>query len=67
MKFHDILMVIDNNTLIRTVVTLFGMEFETECYADRFLDFGTDELLNKRVTDMSVTEENVLEITLENK
>lgn len=66
MKFHDILMVIDNNTLIRTVVTLFGMEFETECYEDRFLDFGTDELLNKRVTDMSVTEENVLEITLEN-
>lgn len=66
MKFHDILMVIDNNTLIRTVVTLFGMEFETERYADCFLDFGTDELLNKRVTDMSVTEENVLEITLEN-
>ena len=66
MKFHDILMTIDNSTLIRTVVTMFGMEFETEHYADYFLDCGTDELLNKRVTDMSVTEENVLEITLEN-
>lgn len=66
MKFHDILMVIDNSTLIRTVVTIFGMEFEAERYADCFLDYGTDELLNKRVTDMSVTEENVLEITLEN-
>lgn len=67
MKFHDILMTIDNNTLIRTVVTMFGMKFKTEHYADYFLDCGTDELLDKRVTDMRVTENNVLEITLENK
>lgn len=67
MKFHDILMTIDNNTLIRTVVTMFGMEFETEHYADYFLDCGTDEFLDKRVTDMRATENNALEITLENK
>lgn len=67
MKFHDILMTIDNNTLIRTVVAMFGMKFKTEHCADYFLDCGTDELLDKRVTDMRVTENNVLEITLENK
>lgn len=67
MKFHDILMTIDNSTLIRTVVTVFGMKFETERFPDDFLSCGTDELLNKRVADMSVTEENVLEIILENK
>lgn len=67
MKFHDILMIIDNSTLIRTVVTVFGMKFETERFSDDFLSCGTDELLNKRVVDMRVTEENVLEIILENK
>lgn len=67
MKFCDILMVIDNSTLIRTVVTMFGMEFKTEHYADYFLAYETDELLDKRVTDMRVTEKNVLEIILENK
>lgn len=67
MKFHDILMVIDNNTLIRTVVTVFGMEFEAEHYADYFLACETDELLDKRVTEMRVTEKNGLEIILENK
>lgn len=67
MKFHDILMVIDNSTLIRTAVTTFGMKFETEYFADDFLSCGTDELLDKRVVDMRMTEENVLEIILENK
>lgn len=67
MKFHDILMAIDNSTLIRTVVTMFGMKFETERFPDDFLSCGTDELLDKRVTDMRVTEKNVLEIILENK
>ena len=67
MNFYDILMIIDNSTLIRTVVTTFGMKFETEHFADDFLSCGTDELLDKRVTDMRVTEKNVLEINLENK
>lgn len=67
MKLYDILMVIDNSTLIRIVVAMFGMEFEAEHFADDFLSCGTDELLDKRVTDMRVTEKNVLEIILENK
>lgn len=67
MKFCDILMVIDNSTLIRTVVTMFGMKLKTEHYADYFLAYETDELLDKRATDMRVTEKNVLEIILENK
>lgn len=67
MKFYDILMAIDNSTLIRTVVTTFGVEFKTEHRADYFLSCGTDELLGKRVTDMRVAEKNVLEIILENE
>lgn len=67
MKLYDILMVIDNSTLIRIVVAMFGMKFKTEHRADYFLGCGTDELLGKRVADMRVTEKNVLEIVLENK
>lgn len=67
MKFHDILMAIDNSTLIRTAVTMFGMEFKTAHRADYFLGCGTDELLGKRVADMRVAEKNVLEIILENE
>lgn len=67
MNFYDILMTIDNSTLIRTAVTMFGMKFKTEHRADYFLGCGTDELLHKRVADMRVTEKNVLEIILENK
>lgn len=67
MKLYDILMVIDNSTLIRIVVAMFGMKFKTEHRVDYFLGCGTDELLGKRVADMRVTEKNVLEIILENK
>lgn len=56
MKFYDILMIIDNSTLIRTVVTMFGMKFKTEYFSDDFLSCGTDELLGRRVADMRVTE-----------
>jgi hypothetical protein len=55
-------MIIDNSTLIRTVVTTFGMKFETEHFADDFLSCGTDELLDKRVTDMRVTEKMCLKL-----
>lgn len=67
MKFYDILMVINNNALIRATVTMFGMKFKTEHRAYYFLGCETDELLDKRVADMKVTEKNVLEIILENK
>lgn len=66
MKFYDILMLIDNNTLIRRVVTISGIKFEIEHYAKCFLGCETDDLLDRRVTDMRVTK-NVLEIILENK
>lgn len=65
MKFHDILMVIDNSTMIRAIVTIFGMEFKAEHYANYFLSCTPDELLNKRVTDMRIAEKNVLEVALE--
>lgn len=62
MKFYDILMVINNNALIRTTVIMFGMKFKTEHRADYFLGCGTDELLDKRVADMKVTEKMCLKL-----
>lgn len=65
MKFYDILMLIDNDTMIRTIVTIFGIEFKVEHYVNYFLNCRADELLNKRVTDMRAAADNVFEITLE--
>ena len=64
MKFNDILMAIDNNTMIRVTMEMYGMKFSTNHYAEYFLDC---ELLDKRVIDMGVVENNVLEIVLKNK
>lgn len=38
MKLNDILMVIDQETLIRVVVTMYGMKFSTDHFAEYFLD-----------------------------
>lgn len=65
MKFHDILTVIDDDILIRTVVTIFGMEFKAEHYANYFLNCRVHEFLNKGVDGIRVTEKNVLEVYLE--
>lgn len=68
MKFNDILMAIDNNTMIRVTMEMCGMKFSTNHYAEYFLDCDkAGELLDKRVIDMGVVENNVLEIVLENK
>ena len=68
MKFNDILMAIDNNTKIRVTMEMYGMKFSTYLYAEYFLDCDeAGELLDKRVIDMGVVENNVLEIVLEYK
>lgn len=51
MKFNDILMAIDNNTMIRVTMEMYGMKFSTNHYAEYFLDRDeADELLDKRYT-----------------
>lgn len=53
MKFNDILMAIDNNTMIRVTMEMYGMKFSTNHYAEYFLDCDeAGELLDKRVIDM---------------
>lgn len=66
MKLNDILMVIDQETLIRVVVTMYGMKFSTDHFAEYFLNqHETDELLSRRVIDMRVVEDKILEVVLE--
>lgn len=66
MKLNDILMVIDQETLIRVVVTMYGMKFSTDHFAEYFLDqHEADELLSRRVIDMRVVEDKILEVVLE--
>ena len=49
MKFNDILMAIDNNTMIRVTMEMYGMKFSTNHYAEYFLDCDeAGELLDKR-------------------
>ena len=68
MKFNDILMAIDDNTIIKLTMTMYGMEFSTNHYAEYFLDCDeADELLDRRVTDMRVVEDKKLEIILESE
>ena len=67
MKFNDILMAIDNQTMIRVTMEMYGMKFRTDHYAEYFLDHnGMDVLLNRRVTDMRVIGDETLEVVLEN-
>lgn len=66
MKLNDILMVIDQETLIRVVVTMYGMKFSTDHFAEYFLDqHEADELLSRRVIDMRAVEDKILEVVLE--
>lgn len=68
MKFNDILMRIDNQTMIRVTMEMYGMKFRTDHYAEYFLDHDeTDKLLNRMVTDMRVIGDGTLEVVLENK
>nr|WP_296083980.1 hypothetical protein [uncultured Blautia sp.] len=66
MKLNDILMAIDQETLIRVAITMYGMKFTTDHYAEYFLDqHEADELLDRRVIDMRVVEDKILEVVLE--
>lgn len=68
MKLNDILTAIDNNTKIRLTMTMYGMKFSTNHYAEYFLDCDeADELLGRRVTDMRVVEDKTLEIILQSE
>lgn len=68
MKFNDILTAIDDSTEIRLTMTMYGMKFSTNHYAEYFLDCDeADELLDRRVTDMRVVEDKTLEIILESE
>lgn len=66
MKLNDILMAIDQETLIRVAITMYGMKFTTDHYGEYFLDqHEADELLDRRVIDMRVVENKILEVVLE--
>lgn len=68
MKLNNILMAIDQETLIRVVVTMYGMKFSTDHFAEYFLNrHETDELLERRVVDMGVVGDKILEVVLEDK
>lgn len=47
---------------------MYGIKFSTDHFAEYFLgQHEADELLDRRITDMRVVEDSVLEIVLENK
>lgn len=64
MNFHDILMTIDQSTMIRLIICMYGMKFSTEHYAEYYLDHEeTDELTQRKVMDIRVVD-NLLEVVL---
>lgn len=65
MKLKNIIMALDQHTQMEIVVRIYGMNFSTKCYAERFLNSSEyDELLDKSVGDLSVTDEKLLRIEL---
>lgn len=68
MKLNDVLAVIDNSTKIKVVMMMYGMHFSTEHYARYFLDCEeAGNILDKRIIDMRVIEDNVLDVVLADK
>lgn len=64
MTFNSILMTIDQNTMIKVVVRMYGMKFSTKHFAEYYLDCEeTDELLDRKVIDMRVIDDS-LEVVL---
>ena len=64
MKFNNILMLLNQDTTIRLVVTLYGVKFTSDHYPEYYLDhFETDELLEKNVINMRIVD-NMLECEL---
>lgn len=64
MKFIDILRIIDQNTRIRIIVSVYGMQFSTEHFAGYYDDDGESyDIAERDVTDIRVVD-NVLEVVL---
>ena len=64
MTLNDILMTIDQNTMIRLIICMYGMKFSAEHYAEYYLNHEeTDELTQRKVMDIRVVD-NLLEVML---
>ena len=67
MKLYDVLMVAGKNTEIKISMRMFGMKFSAIHFPEYYLENKeNDELLERRVTDMCVTD-NCLELVLAEK
>lgn len=65
MKFNNILMTINKNTKIRLIVSMYGMKFSTEHFAEYYLDNEeTNDLTERKVIDIRVVD-NLLEVVLQ--
>lgn len=64
MTFNSILMTIDQNTMIKVGVRMYGMKFSTKHFAEYYLGCEEmDELLDREVMDMRVID-GLLEVVL---
>ncbi len=64
MKFKVLLTLIDSNTKIRLIVTVYGMKFEAEHFQEYFTEkIESKELLDEVVKNMRVSD-NCLEVIL---
>lgn len=64
MEFIDILRTIDQNTRIRLIVSVWGMQFSTEHFAGYYYDHDESyDFAERDVSDISVVD-NVLEVVL---
>lgn len=64
MKFSDILCTIDQNTRIRLIVSVYGMQFSTEHFVGYYLDRDESyDFAESDVSDIRVVD-NVLEVVL---
>lgn len=64
MKFNNILWTIDQNTRIRLIVSVWGMQFSTEHLAGYYLDHvGSYDFAERDVSDIKVVD-NALEVVL---
>lgn len=63
MKFRDMLGIIDQNTRIRLIVSVWGMQFSTEHFAGYYDHDESYDFAERDVSDISVVD-NVLEVVL---
>lgn len=69
MTLHNLLMVIDENSMMKLVIRKHGMQFKTEPHtATYFLDKNEiNELLERKIKDLKVLIIGALEIVLEDE